>query len=240
LTTILQAGNSIAEHQPEKHLDEIYTTVLKYSIPEGCSNEEKILLLNILRDILGPIVTLLSPLSVQSLSRLLRFQSDEVHDHLKDLHAILDIPKDPARLLRLHHPSFRDFLLSKDRCNDTNFWVDEKQASEILAARCIELMSTSLKEDICGVTFPGTLVTDIERRRVEQCLPPEVQYACLYWIQHLQRSNVQLRDNNYVHQFLQKHLLHWLEALSWMQKMSEGILEIISLESIPSVSLPMI
>jgi hypothetical protein len=39
-----------------------------------------------------------------------------------------------------------------------------------------------------------------------------------------------------VHQFLQVHLLHWLEALSWMQKVSEGIYAITSLESIIAVS----
>jgi hypothetical protein len=35
-----------------------------------------------------------------------------------------------------------------------------------------------------------------------------------------------------VHQFLKEHLLHWLEALSWMRKVSEGIHAITSLESI--------
>jgi hypothetical protein len=44
---------------------------------------------------------------------------------LTDLHAILDISKDQIRPLRLHHPSFRDFLLEKERCRDLNFWVEE-------------------------------------------------------------------------------------------------------------------
>ncbi|KAA6414866.1 MAG: hypothetical protein FRX48_01616 [Lasallia pustulata] len=235
LAAILQIGSSIVGEQPEKYLNEIYTTVLRHSIPAKCSEEEKEEFLSMLRDILGSIVTLLSPLSIHSLSRLLNFQPGEVDDYLEDLHAILDISRDHNRLLRLHHPSFRDFLLKKDRYNDSNFWVDEKPANETLAARCIQLMSTSLKEDICGVTIPGTLVADIKRSRVEQCLPLEVQYACLHWVKHLRGSDAQLRDNDYVHQFLQKHLLHWLEALSWMQKISEGILEIISLESIASV-----
>jgi hypothetical protein len=39
-----------------------------------------------------------------------------------------------------------------------------------------------------------------------------------------------------VYQFLREHLLHWLEALGWMQKVSEGIHAIISLESMISVS----
>jgi NACHT domain len=236
LAAILQTSSSIEEHKPEKHLNKIYTTVLWHSIPAECSNEEKEELLIMLRNILGAIVTLLSPLSVLSLSRLLNFQPDEVNDCLEDLHAILDVPKDPTRLLHLHHPSFRDFLLNKNRYNNSNFWVDEKQVNETLTARCIQLMSTSLKEDICGVTIPGTLVADVDSGRVEQCLALEVQYACLHWVQHLQRSGALLQDNDYIHQFLQEHLLHWLEALSWMRKISEGILEIISLESITSVS----
>jgi hypothetical protein len=97
-------------------------------------------------------------------------------------------------------------------------------------------MSASLKQDICSLNAPGVLVTDVESSRVERSLPPEVQYTCLYWIQHLQKSCVQLHDNDQVHQFLQRHLLHWLEALGWMQKVSEGIYAIASLESIVAVS----
>ena len=141
------------------------------------------------------------------------------------------------RQLRLHHPSFRDFLLNKDRCNDPNFWVDEKQAHQMLADNCIRLMSASLHQDICRLDAPGTLVDEVESSRIEQCLPPDVQYACLYWVQHLQKGGAQLHDNHQVHQFLRTHFLHWLEALSWMRRLSEGILVIITLESIVLVSL---
>jgi hypothetical protein len=97
-------------------------------------------------------------------------------------------------------------------------------------------MSTALKQDICDQHTPGVLVTDVEIRKVEQSLPPDVQYACLYWVQHLQRSGMQLHDDGQVHQFLKAYFLHWLEALSWMRKISEGILAITSLESIALVS----
>ena len=90
-------------------------------------------------------------------------------------------------------------------------------------------MSDSLKQDICDLEAPGVLVTNIESSQVEQHLPAEVQYACLYWVQHLQRSGAQLY--NQVYQFLQDHLLHWLEALGWIGKTSEGILAIVSLEA---------
>jgi hypothetical protein len=234
LHILLEGGISTAT--PEEHLNGLYITVLQNSIRPGYTEQEKQRLCSILRDILGSIVVLFSPLSADSLSRLPHLTQRKVDQALKDLHAILDIPKDQTRPLRLHHPSFRDFLLDKDRCGDPKFWVDEKQAHRTLANSCIQLMSASLKQDICSLGALSVLVTDIESGRVEQCLPLEVQYACLYWVQHFQKCGAQLHDNDQVHQFLQIYLLCWLEVLSWMRKISEGILAITSLESHISVS----
>jgi hypothetical protein len=78
---------------------------------------------------------LFSPLSASSLSSLLRLAKEEVNQTFKDLYAILDIPNDLTRQLRLYHPLFRDFLLNKDRC--VEFWVDKKEAHQILATGCI-------------------------------------------------------------------------------------------------------
>jgi hypothetical protein len=236
LLTLLKGGASAAT-TPEEHLNGIYITVLQNSIQAHFGPQDKERFCSMLRDILGSVVALFSPLSVSSLSRLLVTSKQRVGRMLKDLHAILDIPNNHTCPLYLHHPSFRDFLLNKNRCGDLDFWVDEKQAHQTLANRCIQLMSTSLTEDICGVTLPGILVTDVEHSQIQQYLPSEVRYACLYWIQHLQKSNAQLYDNDQIHQFLQVHLLHWLEALGWMQKISEGILAILSLEAQIPVSL---
>jgi hypothetical protein len=98
-------------------------------------------------------------------------------------------------------------------------------------------MSVSLKEDLCGLGTQDVLATDIKSSQLEQFLPSEVQYTYLYWVQHLQQSDIQLYDNDQVHRFLQTHLLHWLKALSWMQNISEMVLAIFSLESIPLVSI---
>jgi hypothetical protein len=234
LGTIL--GSSTTMNAPERHLNEIYITVLKHSVSPEYTAEEKMELYSMLRNVVGSTVILLSPLSVYSLSRLLKIPKEDIDQTLEDLHSVLDVPKDQTLPLRLHHPSFRDFLLNNDRCKDPDFWVDKKQAHQTLANSCIGLMSTSLKQDICGLDAPGILVTDVESSRVERSLPPAVQYACLYWIPHLQKSGSQLHDNDQVHQFLQEHLLHWLEALGWMQKVSEGIHAIASLESITAVS----
>jgi hypothetical protein len=234
LAMVLESGRTSIT-APEKRLNEIYNTVLKHVISPDYTDEEREELYSVLRHTLGSVVVLLSPLSTYSLSMLLHRSIEDVNQILGDLHAILDIPEDPIRPLRLHHPSFRDFLLDKNRCGDSNFWVDEKQAHRILANSCIQLMSTSLKQDICGVGSPGWPATDVENSRMEQCLPSAVQYACRYWAQHLQNGGIQLHDNDQVHQFLKVHLLHWLEALGWMGRVPDGIYAISSLESIAFV-----
>ena len=219
---------------PEKHLNEIYHAVVKHSISSEYSDEEREEVYGILKYTLGSIVALLSPLSTSSLSRLLHLPREKIDRTFEDLYAILDIPEDPTRPLRLHHPSFRDFLFNKDRCGE--FWVDEKEAHQKLADGCIQLMSQTLKKDICEMHAPGSQVSQVESSWIEKCLPPEVQYACLYWVQHLQRSGSQVHDGDKAHRFLQAHLLHWLEALGWMRKTSEGIIAILSLEAYVLVS----
>jgi hypothetical protein len=230
--------SSTAINAPEKHLDKIYITVLRHCFPPEYIQEEAAELLSMLKSLLGSIVTLLSPLSIQSLSKLLGTPLDEVDQTLHDLHAILDIPKDSSHPLRLHHPSFRDFLLEKTRCEE--FWVNEKQAHHILADSCIQLMSASLKQDVCGVDNPSLLVSNIERNRIQQSLLPEVQYACRYWIEHVQKSGSQLHDNGQVYYFLQEHFLHWLEALGWMENVSEGVHAIAALESSTAVRINLV
>jgi NACHT domain len=234
--TILR-GSGSAPTAPEKHLDEIYTTVLKQSVAVEYTDEEKEEVYNALRKALGSIAILLSPLPASLLSKLLGIKKEAFYQTLNDLHSVLDIPKNQSQPLRLHHPSFRDYLLSKSRCQDPDFWVDEKQTHQMLADSCLRLLSTSLKQDICGLDAPGMLVAEVERSMIEQNLPPEVQYACLYWVQHIQMSGVPLYDDGQVHCFLQEHLLYWLEALGWMRKVSEGVYALAALESLATVSI---
>ncbi len=100
-----------------------------------------------------------------------------------------------------------------------------------LAESCLRLISGSLKRDICGLRAPGVLASEVDKSCVEQCLPADLQYACRYWVQHLQRSEARLYDNDHVHKFLQKHFLHWLEALNLIGKMSDSVGMVSALQS---------
>ena len=234
LSLILQGDASITA--PEERLNEIYITILTNSICDEYDDEEKEEVYKMLKAILGTVIILYSPLSAVSLASLLYIPKEDIDRTVDDLHSILVVPEDQCHPIRLHHPSFRDFLLDQQRCRDQHFLVNEKTAHEALAQNCLKLMNTCLKRDICEMHAPGVLTSEVERSRIEERLRPEVQYACLYWVQHLQRSGAQLYDNDQAHTFLQKHFLHWLEALSLMQSMSRAVAMIRTLEKLLTVS----
>jgi len=55
-------------------------------------------------------------------------------------------------------------------------------------------------------------------------------------VQHAVMSKEQAKDDGIVHKFLEKYLLHWMEALSWLGKASRIIHNLRDLQSIVDVS----
>jgi hypothetical protein len=226
----------VTNESPTKDLDKMYSQILEHSFKDIKITKDRQQLASIFRQVVGAIAILLSPLSVISITRLLAIDGGIIQRRLRHLHSVLEVPENQENPIRLLHPSFRDFLLDKERCFDQDLYVDEKKGHKALADVCIRLMSNKLRRDICDLKLPGALAKEVHNHQIEQHLPAEVQYACQYWVQHLQRSKTKLLDNKQVHIFLQEHLLHWLEALSLIGKTSEGVLAVISLESLVIVS----
>ncbi|KAL9607560.1 MAG: hypothetical protein Q9167_007535, partial [Letrouitia subvulpina] len=230
LASILD-GNSVTKGS-EKKLDEIYMTILVQSISGDYDNQEREELLKLFREIVGSIVVLFDPLPAATLIRLLNKPQADVDQTLNDLHSVLEVPQDPGCPIRVVHPSFHDFLLNQERCTNVQLWVDEYKTHYYLFISCIELMSASLKQDICVLGRPGTRVAEVDKMRMDESLPWELRYACRYWVEHLRRSRVALARDGRVDTFLREHLLHWLEALGLMQAASEGVRMMTILQSL--------
>ncbi|KAL1801569.1 hypothetical protein ACET3X_001911 [Alternaria dauci] len=133
--------------EPEKRLDDIYMTILQSSLRPEYSEEEKEDQCKKIRSVLGMLVILEEPLPARALDELLGFTEEGIVSIVEDLHAILDVPADESRAIRLHHPSLRDFLLDKSRCTDARFWIDEAQSHAALASRCIALVRSFCKQN---------------------------------------------------------------------------------------------
>ncbi|KAM0475148.1 hypothetical protein ACHAPX_007283, partial [Trichoderma viride] len=217
----------ILEYQTRSHiskLDATYSPVLDRLVVD-LSKSDKDDVIREFREVIGSIVVLSRPLSTACLSNLLRIDKEDIHNRLKLLHSVLDIPSDAKAPVKLFHLSFRDFLVDPKNRDENPFWVDEAKTHEKLTTNCIQLLSESdkLKKDICGLQMLGKHRIDIEKQTIENCLPPEVQYACLYWVYHMKGSQVMLHDGHQAYRFLQCHFLHWLEALSLIGRISESI-----------------
>ena len=187
--------------------------------------------------IIGSIVILADPLPTSSLARLLGISKEDVDGSLHYLHSVLSVPSDPNSPVRLLHLSFREFLVDPNKGKGGFwFWVDEKKTHGIITTRCLELLSTCLKENVCSLGFSGMLRRDINIRDIDKCLPADIQYSCRYWVHHLEQSGRHISDEDAVDAFLREHFLHWLEALSLMGKISDCISLIDILRSLADVS----
>ncbi|KAF2204397.1 platelet-activating factor acetylhydrolase IB subunit alpha [Delitschia confertaspora ATCC 74209] len=168
------------------------------------------------REIVGSIILLENPLSVLSLAHLLDLPKDDVICQLDCLHSVLGISNNEDIPIRLLHLSFREFLLDPQKQGKTLFGVDERETHERLAIQCLKLMSSAngLRQNICNLPIPRTQRYQIDEQTTYSYSPPELRYACRYWVHHLAQSKrcIHYRDSIYV--FLQKYFLYWLEAMS--------------------------
>jgi len=226
---------NLGGHSSARELDNMYMLVLRQPITD-CCDEDRNDSIALFQRILGSIVVLSETLSSVTLAELLDVRKDEITDTLEPLRSVLNIPNDDTSPVQIFHLSFRDFLLDNRRCTDPQLWVDEEQTHKYLFGRCLELMFDYLRRDICGFRIPGVLASEVEKSKVDSCIPLTVQYACRYWISHLQGAKLAVRDDDQLHIFFREHILHWLEALSLIGKTSEGILAITALESLVVVS----
>jgi WD40 repeat protein len=231
---------TILKYKVKPGLDKTYGPVLDQMLVDVIVPEKRVI--KEFKDVVGSIIMLASPLSTVSLARLIGIEHSVVKNRLSLLHSVLNIPNDQENdqknnKVRLFHQSFRDFLVDPE-CKEDQFWIDERKTHEKLATRCLQLLSEPdrLEKNICGLQMPGMPRKDISKQTIDRCLPPEVQYACLYWVDHLKGSTGKVQDEDDTHKFLKRHFLHWLEVLSLMGRISESILLIDDLQSITDVS----
>jgi hypothetical protein len=215
--------NKILQYQKAtfSQLDRIYLPILDQLLNEQ-EKDDKETWLQEFQKVVGSVVVLQSPLSVASLACLLQVPKEDIKCRLDSLHSVLRIPESEDVPIRLFHLSFRDFLVVSQKQGESSFWVDERGTHKKLAFYCLELMSgpSGLHQDICSLSAPGVLRDEIDEATVAARLSPDLQYACRYWITHLEHGKQSIADGDTTHLFLQKHLLHWLEAMSLMKESS--------------------
>jgi hypothetical protein len=205
-------------------------TVLDKVLRQTYREQEQVELRTALYAVLKTMVVLVAPVNRRCLSVLAETSVDSVNKALLSLHSILAIPDDIRAPIRLHHASFRDFIVDPRRCSDVRFSVDSKCQHKALAERCLRLMAEHLRQDICEMRAPGIHVSQIDVRTIERQLSQSLEYACCFWAHHVKQANELFHDLRDISDFLYMHLLHWLEALSLLGRAPEAVHVLSALE----------
>ncbi|KAH7187735.1 WD40-repeat-containing domain protein [Fusarium oxysporum] len=222
------SGHASTGRDHASKLDMTYSPVLKQQVINR-SGRERCDIVESFRLVVGTIITLASPLSMRALALLLDADVNKVTTRLRVLHSVLEVPRSLDLPVRLLHQSFHDYLVNPENKETLEFWVDEKLTHRNLARHCLRLMRGTLHENICGLSFPGMRRSTVDSARLEERMPAELQYACMYWVPHQTKVDFEPNDSNEVYDFLTTHFLHWMEALSLMARAGEGLDSIRSL-----------
>jgi hypothetical protein len=214
-------------------MDKTYLPILTRLLDDQDSDEsEQQQLLQEFQKVIGVIILLAVPLSINTLSLFLGIGADQIGNLLASFRSVLSIPCDRGQPVRMLHLSFRDFLVR----SGGKFHVDEPETHKEIARSCVETMRSRLQRDICHLVSPGTQRADVNPQYIHQRIPSELQYSCRYWVHHLEKSQFLSSDIEKVRQFLQRHFLHWLEAMSLLGLTSEVVCILDLLHTVISVS----
>ena len=93
----------------------------------------------------------------------------------------------------------------------------------------LDALSKTLRRDMYNLQDPGSMMKDIP----DPDPLASIRYSCVFWVDHLCKADDQsldhrkeLSDDGAIFAFLREHFLHWLESLSLIHKLSDGVLSI--------------
>lgn len=148
---------------------------------------------------------------------------------LERLQSVLYRDMGAGGVVRVCHPSFLDFLNSKERAGA--YWTDPSELNAMIYRRCMHLMDKGLRFNICKLESTSILNSKVPnlRQKIESNIPSSLQYACIYWMDHLldardvydvQEASVQ---STVARLLCDIKALFWLEVLSLLAEVKAGI-----------------
>ncbi|KAI1170278.1 WD40-repeat-containing domain protein [Nemania sp. FL0916] len=171
------------------------------------------------KKVLKAVFLAFRPLSVSELSTLTALECDIMQDVVEECGSFVTIT---GQIVNLIHQSAKDYLKDKYDPKRDPDWVALGHAN--LIKHSLDAIS-SLEQNIYSLDF-DTNPKDI--------VPPDpdplaaLQYSCVFWVEHVVPSQREQPDSfddlmNSVHNFLKKGFLRWLESLSLLGKVEDGM-----------------
>jgi hypothetical protein len=212
-------GNTIREGR--SGVDQLYIKVLEQVF---CGTHEDNKLYYRFQSVVGTALLLFNPLSVNSLSELLKksHSSSSIFSIMRSLHSVLLVPDNKEDPIQIFHKSFPDFLTDPERCQDERFFVNPPVHHQEILLSCLDLMQERLKRNVCGLDDFVSLgkVKDLPARQKTH-IGDALGYACQFWTKHLLEIPSNSSGVGEVHKaignFFTTLLPYWIETLSLME-----------------------
>ena len=203
-------------HEGRSGIDILYTQVLEQAVDMDMENEEPS---SRFRTVVGAVLLVFNPLSVETLSDLLGVLG--VSTTLRSLHSLLLVPTSKVAPIRAFHKSFPDFLMDPGRCADHRFFINPSIHHREILLSCLSVMQKRLRKNICNLDDYVLLseVEDLSERRMAY-IGDVLGYACHFWANHLTcvpGSGPDVEEVwEAIDEFFTVYLLFWVEVQSLM------------------------
>ncbi|KAF8884450.1 hypothetical protein BD779DRAFT_1801647 [Infundibulicybe gibba] len=177
--------------------------------------------------ILAVLILAKTPVDRETLLHLSGVGLNVLNSVLERLKPILTTAS-PMGVLTISHLSASEYFLGFE---SQRFHVDENTYSLIIAEKCLKIMNSGLKFNICS--FPTSYMAnqDVEGlgEMIQGCIPNWLAYACQFWSGHIRVECAIGELVKDMKELFETHFLHWLEVLSLLQKIDSifGALSIV-------------
>jgi hypothetical protein len=192
------------------------------------------------KQVLLTVVNTYRPLRLSELITLAALPKLAPHRNIVRLCGLISIREDD-KVVYFVHQSAKDYLIKHEKSEILSeiFPIGRAAGHSTIVSRSIEAMKKALQRDIYRLRHLGFPITKVTTPYPDPLAP--IRYACVYWVDHLyeiksSHDEVGLYDNGAIDVFLRKHFLHWLEALSLIKGISDGVLAIAKLIGLLTVS----
>jgi NACHT domain len=119
------------------------------------------------------------------------------------------------------HQSAKDYL----NTSAAIFTARREQIHYDIFSQSLNALSTTLRRDIYDIQDPGPLKGVV---RPDPDPLDSIRYSCVFWFDHFCEADSQdsgeLSDSGLIFTFYQQHFLHWLESLSLIYRLLDGVL----------------
>ena len=139
------------------------------------------------------------------------------------------------------HQSAKDFLLKNASAEILPDGL--AAAHHRVFSQSLQVLEKTLRPDIYTLEAPGVSVSEAQAKKPRPDPLAEVQYSCVYWIDHLicysfdRPTNANARVCDVISVFLTQKYLYWLEALSLLSSIPQGLVAMTKLEGVLLVSI---